>query len=428
MWLKVGAFNKRIAVTSSGGVDLYRIGEIMKPNLIKFLSIISIFSWATSGFAADVEFDPQKGIPSCPALHQGKKLIMSPPLDTVQFSAVADSELNSEKFKRHTRLAANVLSYFEDAEAYVAQGGGRATYSGISKLDGLSIGQFQWNWKGGVGTLTKEFMVEIDRELVETASPGTLRKQLIVLKDYASGLAKKSDAQSVVNQLAKSADRLNSDLERWLVSEKVKAHQDKLVKDRMDKVWKLTKTWIKARQLDDSYFTHVFIYFANLNVHAGITPTKKGLRNVWIPQLEKFKSDLGNNRETISKFISDWMLSCKPQTKLLKGHPDHKDRVSKPTMAGGVDAFGQGPNRGPDFHWGNAYRWADQGIISKVDEAHFDLFIHGYLFASRSQTNDEGKEKAGWVQLDVLNRAGYIALRNGLARGTKNNKGIIFGK
>lgn len=399
----------------------------MKSNLIFLLSIGLVFISSTDSLASGKKLVPQAGIPSCPAVYNGQRLEISPPLITVSFANTTESELVSEKFRRNSRLAANVLSYFEDARAYKDQGGGRATYSGISKLDGLSIGQFQWNWKEGRGTLIREFMAEMDAELIQESTSAILRAQLLVLKNYASGQGEKDAVQVIVDQLAISADLADSDLKKWLTSNKVKAHQDALVKERMGRVLQLTKTWLEQRQLDDSYFTHVFIFFANLNVHAGIEPNTKGLRDVWIPQLDKFKFDLGGDRVAIAQFISDWMLSCKPLTKLAKKHPEYQP-VVKPAMAGGTDAFGEGPNRGPAFHWGNAYRWGDTTIMSKIDDVHFDLFVYGYLFATRSTTTNEGSRDPGWVQLDALNRAGYLALRNGLARGTKNNKGIIFGE
>lgn len=335
---------------------------------------------------------PGFGIKGCPALVGGAPYELSPQLGRVDF--VKTFATADEDFARAAMKARNVASFYEDTPAYMSSGA--ASYDGVSKLDDISIGQMQWNWDGGIGTLPHEFMRGLSDSLIDLA-PQNLRADLEAIKSYSLGQASTSDATNVINKWIGYADQENSPLHIWLNEPKVRLYQDRLVSDRMNDARTVAETWIRDRNYGAEAFQKTLILFANFNIHAGLQPSQENLRDVWSAQVDAFKLSFGNDRQRIFEFITDWMRSCR------NSHAD---------VRGKKDALGWGNGR-----TGNADIWSDHDFVDSLNEYQVDLFAYAFLFSTRSKKDDSGRRIAGWVQLDVLNRGGAVVLDKGIVRG-----------
>lgn len=383
--------------------------------------------FATGALSQEKVLDPLEGLPACPAIHEGNLLAIEPALVDVSFLRPLGSEMEEDQFIEAVRVATNLASFFENDREFL-RNGGQASYNGVSRLDDLSIGQMQWHWGGGNGTLVREFMKELDRGRIELARTQELRDNLFAIHDYAYGLSSTDEATRAVQYLSKFAYQTESDLAQWLDEPQIRSHQDLLVQERMRSVLALTNTWMRDNEVDRDYFEHIFVFFANLNIHMGLENNLRTLRGVWVPQVKHFQAGLNNDRPAIANFITGWMLSCLSNTSLMEKHPDFDALLaSDEVMAGGFDAFGEGDlSRGPNYHAGNAYRWREDNFIESLDQVHFDLFVYSFLAATRSKTTNEGRREPGWIQLDVLNRAGFVALRSGMTRGRAYGWDALF--
>ncbi len=333
--------------------------------------------------------DPRRGIPDCPALDDGQRLQLSPPLAPVSF--VSNVDYSDPVFLSAAKRAKNVASYFENAGLYKP---GRASYDGIGPMDGISIGQMQWNWKDSKGTLVYEFFKPIPNALLDDTSDPQLKADLATLASFARSGSGISDAKKVISRWQSYIDKQTSPLAKWLRSNGVKKYQDELVERRFGLVLRLAKTWMQDRQYDDEHFERVLTTLANFNIHAGLSPDRRGLRDVWAPQVDSFVSALGNDRNKIFKYVLDWMRSCKPA---------HIKMTKK------KDAFGY-----PGGLKGNIEIWGDPTFISSLSKEQVDLFAYAFIYATRSNTQWSTFPK-GYSQLDVLQRAGVIILDKGTA-------------
>lgn len=362
---------------------------------ISVILVCTANSFSSLAFADVRVLDPTKGIPSCPALYSGKRLILKPPFSGAKF--VDASEVNHEDpaFLAASRIARNVVSYFEDDRRYIRNGG--PPYDSVSGVDDLSIGQLQWNWKGGRGTLVAEFFRKLPPSLVDTPNP-ELKHHLFSLRRYAmnSNPQNLPDAKAAVEHWRTEIATTASPLRAWLRSSAVARYQDSLIAERHHKAHILAKTWMRDRQYPDQVFEKVVILFINFNVNAGLYPSRGGLRGVWVDQVDSFVSDFNGDRKRIFQYILDWMKSC--------------DTLE---MNGRADAFDDN---------GNVAQWGNAQLIDSLSEEQVDLFVYAFLYATRSNTDykrgDVTRVK-GYSQLDVLNRAGVIVLGAGKARGSK---------
>ncbi len=335
-------------------------------------------------------FDPRDGIPSCPALDDGDRLTLHPSLGTVDF--ITDVNYGDPAFIAGAVTAQNVASYFENAQHYKP---GQASYDGIGPLDDISIGQMQWNWKGGAGTLTKEFFKDIPEALLDDTNDAQLKQDLAALALYAKDQSNRQAAEDVVTRWQAFVDDADSPLAQWLRSEGVKAHQDALVEKRLGAALQLAKTWMHDRGYSDEHFERTLVTFANFNIHTGLRPMQNGLRDLWAPQLEFFASALDNDRNKIFAYVTDWMRACE------------NANVTKKQDAFGVEAWGVK---------GNIEKWSNSAFIAGLTDEQVDLFAYSFLYATRSDTQF-GSFPKGYSQLDVLQRAGVIVLDVGTALG-----------
>lgn len=336
---------------------------------------------------------PPDTLPSCPAITSSDtRLNVNPPLGNVNF--VTEVDVRSSEFARLAISAENLVSFFENDVAYLEYG--KATHSGVGPMDGVSIGQLQWNWKKGRGTLTTEFFKGIPESLI--AHPNrAFEKQLRSLYDYSikKSASNRSAAEKTVNLWRKLSGDSESILAKWLSTEGVKQYQDKLSQDRMRKAAILAKSWMNERGYSEDFVQRALVLFYNFNVHAGMEPHVSGLRDIWAPQVDFFRDSFSGDRQKMFDYIISWMKSCKKIT----------------GMTGKYDAFRP---------YGNALVWNNASFVASLDEEQVDMFALAFLYATRSITAPEnGPHKGfhGYSQLDVLNRAGVIALDKGLVRG-----------
>lgn len=343
--------------------------------------------------------DPVAGLPSCPALDKGERLDLTPQLDD-DINFVSSVDYKNPAFLEASRRARNIASYFEYSAAYV-QGG---SYDGVGPLDGISIGQMQWNWKGSKGTLVGEFFEPIPDDLVNEATSHQLRNQLNTMIEYARSRtsSNRDKAQKVVEAWGEYINVNNpkndSVLAMWLRSPKVRSYQDKLVEDRLGAALIVARTWMRDAGYGEDQFERVVTTFANFNIHAGLRPSLEGLRGVWIPQVQHFKAALGNDRERIFRFVVDWMKSC-----------ENVDDMTKKGDALGV------PHWGVD---GNISQWSSKEFIQSLSDEQVDLFSYAFVYATRSNTEDKKKDyQRGYSQLDVFQRGAVILLGKGRAQG-----------
>jgi len=342
-----------------------------------------------SGDAA-ATLDPRQGLPACPALNNGARLQLSPPLAQIDF--VEDVDYTDPIFISAAVTAQNIASYFENAQHYVP---GQASYDGIGALDDISIGQMQWNWKGGNGTLTSEFFISIPDELLDDTPDAQLSADLSILAQYAKQLSGRQEAEQVISRWQAYVDDRESPLAVWLRSDGVRQHQDALVERRLGAALRLARTWMRDRNYDDTEFERVLTTFANFNIHTGLRPLQNGLRDVWAPQVEGFMAALDNDRTKIFDYVIDWMRSCENANVTKKN-----------------DAFGD-PSRNLI---GNIDKWRDPDLIAALSDEQVDLFAYAFVYATRSDTQF-GSFPKGYSQLDVLQRAGVIVLDQGTALG-----------
>lgn len=360
---------------------------MLKP--IALVLLICAFH-ATTLIAANAE--PGLGITGCPALLNGDRIKLEPKLVGVDF--VDSYSMSDSVFARSAVKAQNIASFYENTPEYMKHGA--ATYNGVSKLDGVSIGQMQWNWDKGKGSLSPEFARQIPVSLIN-AAPQKLRAELTTIRRYAYGQTSISEANKVIAKWRDYAEKDNSPLHSWLDGKGVRSFQDSLVAKRMEKARKVAETWVRDRKYSADAFEKTLITFANFNIHAGLGPNLTNLRDVWGPQVDLFKASLKNDRNQILKYITNWMRSCK------NAHAD---------IRGKADALGWSNGRK-----GNADIWSASSFVSSLKDYQVDLLSYAFLFATRSKKDNSGKRKPGWVQLDVLNRGGAIILDKGTVRG-----------
>lgn len=336
---------------------------------------------------------PPDALPSCPAITSNDmRLNVHPPLGNVNF--VTNVDVRSSEFSRLAISAENLVSFFENDVAYLEHG--KATHNGVGPMDGVSIGQLQWNWKKGRGTLTTEFFKKIPKSLISHPNE-EFEKQLRSLYDYSieKSTSNRRAAEKTVDSWRKLSGDPETLLAKWLSSDGVKQYQDQLSQDRMRKAAILAKSWMNERDYSEDYVQRALVLFYNFNVHAGMEPRVSGLRGIWTPQVDFFRDSFSGDRQKMFDYIVAWMKSCKKIT----------------GMTGKYDAFR--PH-------GNALVWNKASFVASLDEEQVDMFALAFLYATRSITApDNGPHIGfhGYSQLDVLNRAGVIALDKGLVRG-----------
>jgi hypothetical protein len=341
--------------------------------------------------------NPGDGLPNCPALDNGERLDLRPQLSG-DIDFVSSVDFKNPAFLKASRQARNIASYFEHGAAYIRGG----SYDGIGPLDNISIGQMQWNWKGSKGTLIGEFFKPIPDGLVNETTDPKLRNQLRAMIRYARSRnsSNRSEAEKVVkiwgDYVNVNSPHNDSVLAMWLRSPKVRAYQDKLVKDRIGDALVVARTWMRDAGYGEDQFERVMTTFANFNIHAGLRPSIEGLRGVWVPQVRQFKAALGNDRERIFQFVIDWMKSC--------------ENVADMTKKG--DALGV-PHWGVD---GNILQWSSKEFIQSLSDEQVDLFSYAFVYATRSNTEFAGRQR-GYSQLDAFQRGAVILLGKGRALG-----------
>lgn len=372
---------------------------------MRFLCGLLVAVFAVSGCAADTTttpsptspsgdaaqaLDPRQGLPACPALDNGARLQLSPPLAEVDF--VEDVDYTDPIFISAAVTAQNIASYFENAQHYVP---GQASYDGIGALDDISIGQMQWNWKGGNGTLSSEFFKDIPNELLDDTTDAQLSADLATLARFANEQSGRQAAEQVIGHWQAYVDDRDSPLAEWLRSDGVRQHQDALVERRLGAALRLARTWMRDRNYGEAQLERVLTTFANFNIHTGLRPLQDGLRDVWAPQVASFMAALDNDRTQIFDFVIDWMRSCENVNVTKK-----------------KDAFGD-PSRNLE---GNVDKWRDPALIAALSDEQVELFAYAFVYATRSDTQF-GAFPKGYSQLDVLQRAGVIVLDVGTALG-----------
>ncbi|HUF57468.1 MAG TPA: hypothetical protein VMM55_13000 [Thermohalobaculum sp.] len=333
-------------------------------------------------------FDASAGIPNCPALYRGERLLLSPPLGQVSFRNPAEPPPALA-----AAAALRTVSFFENAGSLQH---GVSAYDAIGALDDLSLGRLQWNWKGGRGTLVTEFFAGLEPAVLAATRDADLASELMMLVRFSRGQAHVDDAGAVIAKWRAYIDRPSSVLADWLASVEVAAYQDVLIARRLEQAAILAETWMSERGYPPQTYPVVLALFTNFNVHTGLSANAGSLRGVWTPQLDRFLSSLGHDSERIMGFILDWMRSCEDAN------------VTKKT-----DAFGAGAGVP-----GNVDIWSAPDFISSLSGMQVDLMAYVFLYATRSDTQWADFPK-GYSQLDVLQRGGVIALGQGRALGVR---------
>lgn len=338
--------------------------------------------------------NPPNEIPSCPALNKNnERLKIEPSIKPVDF----DWNLNFEdsSFIRAATLATEIVAFLETGKIK-----DRARYKAISTVDQLSVGQLQWHWSQGQGTLVTEFFADMPEELVVDIEDPTLRRHLTAIWIFSNSAGSFEAATDAIAYLASfsGADHLSSDFANWLASSKIVGRQNSLKAARLKKGLVLTKAWMRDRDYPADQFETTFVLLNNFNTHGGLEPRTSGLRDVWSEQLDAFKAAF-DGRQEMFEYILTWIESCR-----------------EPASRGKYDGVWNGSNT---FHptQGNLVLWSDPAFISSLSETRVDLFAYAFLYATRSKSDGEGDYIPGFIQLGVLNRGGTLALGKGRLNG-----------
>lgn len=368
--------------------------------LIRSLIWGVLFSTCSLSLAVASNSNNLKQFQSCPALSaNGNRFDLKPSYVTPKWKNVFARD--RRKHEATAILARNLAAFYENPQSAKLES--LKGYGTIGNLDGVSLGQMQWNWNGGKGTLVREFFKGL-KEAHLVTDDLFLNQQLLIVHRFAKTQIGKKSASKVVRQWAKLHGKQNSSLSKWLISTPIQKHQDKLVNDRVNQALTLAKTWLRDMGYSGSQSNNlkrVTTLMLNFNIHTGLSPDNT--RELWVPQLLDFQSEFSSRAEAY-KFVLEWMKKCEPKVKV-------KSSKKTPEMTGGEDAFAN-----QHGYPGNHKLWITRCGLQEISRLQFDMFTYSFLVATRSQTNEFGIRIKGFSQLDVFNRGALIALGKGIAR------------
>jgi hypothetical protein len=332
----------------------------------------------------------------CPALKVGKPF-------PLPIAPVADSALRLDSFipapDELSKTAAEIVGKFES--------GGGDPWVAVSGHERVSIGVLQWNWSSG--SLISVFFRSLPDRDIDLA-PAQIRGDLRVLKSYAddkTNASKRELALSIVDGWTshRSDDPLirgvrktvTGDLRLWLATPPIRAHQTRLLDSDMRQAYALARAWRRDSAGDGLIVpvdARLLATFFDLVVFNG------GRAGIWVPHVRRFQQEHADERSVIT-YVSDWLRSCNDTFVTGKEHPRMYTRED------GVR---------------NAKYWSElisrNGSLFREDQ--IDLFIFGFLRATRSIGSNPPKGFPGIYQADVMTRRGVIALGSGYVRRSAN--------
>jgi hypothetical protein len=282
-----------------------------------------------------------------------------------------------------------------------------AAYANVSSTDVISLGFLQWNHNAG--SLYTSLLGGLDETSVESA-PVAIREDLLSLKRLPPLIRKREGAKILANWRDKSgkikAD-IKADLQTWLRSASVKAHQDQMLNTLLSSALGEADGWQKAAHLpiDNKDGQRAFYYFVDMKVFSG------SLDGLWVEHVrgfrEKFSSDLDMLQE-----IKGWVEAC--------GEFHYKGKTYSPSLESWYkpeysQVYRRRETRNSVNHWVQLLK--EKSPL--IDQTALNLIALGYLRALRSTGNDAPNGMAGVFRLDVLNRRGIMAVGEGFLPGDK---------